>query len=295
MLYTSSVHIEALNSIQKERLTDMKKTLSIVLALMLVLACFAACGKTDKPDADVDNSLQNVLDAGKLVIATSPDFPPFENLNDDGSVTGIEIDILSRICTKLGVDLQIDPYDFDAILTGLDAGKYDLAVSGITATEERKENALFTNPYCLSAISLVVPEGSPIQTKADVEDKAISCQTGTTAELYCQKNNLKNSAFTANADAQMALTTGKVDVWAIDKLTAIDMVAVYNEEHEDKLVVLDEPLTYEPYGFASKLGNDALIEAINAALAELIADGTVKSLFDSYGAEYVDPSVDPTV
>ena len=106
----------------------MKKTLSIVLALMLVLACFAACGKTDKPDADVDNSLQNVLDAGKLVIATSPDFPPFENLNDDGSVTGIEIDILSRICTKLGVDLQIDQYDFDAILTGLDAGKYDLAV-----------------------------------------------------------------------------------------------------------------------------------------------------------------------
>ena len=93
----------------------------------------------------------------------------------------------------------------------------------------------------------------------------------------------------------MALTTGKVDVWAIDKLTAIDMVAEYNESNDDKLVVLEEPLTYEPYGFASKLGNNALIEAINGALQELIADGTVKGLFETYEAEYVDPSVDPTV
>ena len=272
----------------------MKKILAIALALVFVLGCFAACGKSDAP-ASGDNSLQNVLDAGKLVIATSPDFPPFENLNDDGSITGIEVDIMNRICTKLGVDLVIEQYDFDAILTGLDAGKYDLAVSGITATEERKENALFTAPYCRSATSLVVPEDSEIKGKADIDGKTISCQTGTTAELYCQKNDLKNSAFAANADAQMALSTGKVDVWAIDKLTAIDMVAEYNEDHDDKLVVLDEPLTYEPYAFASKLGNNALIEAINGALNELIADGTVKSLFDSYGAEYVDPSVDPTV
>ena len=270
----------------------MKKILAITLALVFVLGCFAACGKNGKSG---DASLQNVLDAGKLVIATSPDFPPFENLNDDGSVTGIEVDILNRICTKLGVDLVIEQYDFDAILTGLDAGKYDLAVSGITATEERKENALFTDAYCLSAISLVVPEGSEIKGKDDIADKTISCQTGTTAELYCNNNDLKNSAFAANADAQMALTTGKVDVWAIDKLTAIDMVAEYNDEHEDKLVVLDEPLTYEPYAFAAKLGNAALIEAINTALADLIADGTVKNLFESYGAEYVDPSVDPSV
>jgi polar amino acid transport system substrate-binding protein len=141
----------------------------------------------------------------------------------------------------------------------------------------------------------VVPEDSEIKGKADIDGKTISCQTGTTAELYCQKNDLKNSAFAANADAEMALTTGKVDVWAIDKLTAIDMVAEYNESNDDKLVVLEEPLTYEPYGFASKLGNNALIEAINGALQELIADGTVKGLFETYEAEYVDPSVDPTV
>ena len=86
----------------------MKKILALVLAMLLVVSLFAACGgKTTE-----DNSLQAVLDKGELVIGTSPDFPPFENLNDDGSITGIEIDILTKICEKLGVSLiatEMDP------------------------------------------------------------------------------------------------------------------------------------------------------------------------------------------
>ena len=176
-----------------------------------------------------DDSLQKVLDAGKLVIATSPDFPPFENLEDDGSIVGIEIDILNLICEKLGVELEIQQMDFDSILPGLTAGKYDLGVSGFTATEERKQNSLFTDPYCLAAISIVVPEGSAVKTKADLAGKAISCQSGTTAENYCMANGLDYKSFAANNDAQMALTTGKVEAWAIDDLTAAEMVAEYNK------------------------------------------------------------------
>ena len=176
-----------------------------------------------------DDSLQKVLDAGKLVIATSPDFPPFENLEDDGSIVGIEIDILNLICEKLGVKLEIQQMDFDSILPGLTAGKYDLGVSGFTATEERKTKSLFTDPYCLAAISIVVPEGSAVKTKADLAGKAISCQSGTTAENYCMANGLDYKSFAANNDAQMALTTGKVEAWAIDDLTASEMVAEYNK------------------------------------------------------------------
>lgn len=184
-----------------------------------------AAGQT----AATDDSLQKVLDAGKLVIATSPDFPPFENLEDDGSIVGIEIDILNLICEKLGVNLEIQQMDFDSILPGLTAGKYDLGVSGFTATEERKQNSLFTDPYCLAAISIVVPEGSAVKTKADLAGKAISCQSGTTAENYCMANGLDYKSFAANNDAQMALTTGKVEAWAIDDLTAAEMVAEYNK------------------------------------------------------------------
>ena len=116
-----------------------------------------------------------------------------------------------------------------SILPGLTAGKYDLGVSGFTATEERKQNSLFTDPYCLAAISIVVPEGSAVKTKADLAGKAISCQSGTTAENYCMANGLDYKSFAANNDAQMALTTGKVEAWAIDDLTAAEMVAEYNK------------------------------------------------------------------
>ena len=177
-----------------------------------------------------DDSLQKVLDAGKLVIATSPDFPPFENLEDDGSIVGIEIDVLNLICEKLGVKLEIQQMDFDAILPGLAAGKYDLGVSGFTATDERKQSALFTEPYCLAAISIVVPEGSAIKGKADLAGKAVSCQSGTTAENYCMANGINYKSFAANNDAEMALTTGKVEAWAIDDLTAAELVAAYNNK-----------------------------------------------------------------
>ena len=177
--------------------------------------------------AATDDSLQKVLDAGKLTIATSPDFPPFENL-EDGKIVGIEIDLMNLICEKLGVQLEIQSMDFDAILPGLATGKYDLGVAGFTATEERKENALFTEAYCLAAISIVVPEGSSIKGKADLSGKKISCQSGTTAELYCQTNGYDFQSFAQNTDAQMALTTGKVDAWVIDNLTAAEMVAIFN-------------------------------------------------------------------
>ena len=264
----------------------MKKVLAIVLSCLMVVALFAACGGKS---AD-DTSLQSVLDKGELVIGTSPDFPPFENLNDDGSITGIEIDILTKICEKLGVTLKIEQMDFESVLLGVQAGKFDLAVSGITATEERKQNALFTDPYCLANIAIVVKEGSDVKSKADLTDKTVSLQTGTTAELYCNANGFNNNAFQANADAQIALTTGKVDAWIIDDLTAQDMVGTYNDEHDDKLVILDEAMTTEPYGFATKLGNNALIEEINTILASLLADGTIKALFAQYEADFVDPA-----
>lgn len=287
----------------------MKKILALVLACLLCLSVFAACSKSDDTEttaapaasgetpsdaennepASGDGSLKAVLNAGKLIIATSPDFPPFENIDAEGNVTGIEIDILNKICEKLGVTLEIEQMDFDAILPGLSTGKYDLGVSGFTATEERKENALFTDPYCLAAISIVVPEGSSIAAKEDLAGKTVSCQTGTTAELYCQNNGLDFQSFAQNTDAQMALTTGKVDAWVIDDLTAKEMVDNYNGLNDQSLVILEEPLTTEPYGFVTKLGNESLINAINEQLAALLADGTIKALFEQYDAPYTAP------
>lgn len=260
----------------------MKKLFAVLLAAALLLVSFSALadGKT----------LQDIQDKGQLVIATSPDFPPFEALQGDGSVAGIEIDLMELICAELGVELVIEQVNFDSILLGVGNGTYDVGVSGISVTEERKNNVLFTDPYCLAAQAIVVKEGSDIAGKADLEGKLISVQSGTTAELYCLENAYDVDAYTQNVDAELALLTGKVDAWVIDDLTAAEMVAANNEAGGDQLVILPEAMTTEPYAFAFALGSDDLVAAINDIVNGLVADGTVQEIFDKFEAPYTSPA-----
>lgn len=261
----------------------MKKIIALLLMAVLVCGCLTGCSSKGK-------TVDDIKKAGKLVIATSPDFPPFEELQSDGSVQGIEIDILNMICEKLGVKLEIAQMEFEAVIPGVIAGKFDFGVSGITANEDRKKNVAFTDPYCLAAQAIVVTSDSSIAAKADLKDKTIAVQTGTTAETYCMGEGYKFSAYSANSDAELALTTGKVDAWVIDDLTAADMVSVYNAENPDApLVILSEAMTTEPYALATQLGNDELIAEVNKILNEIVADGTVASLFEKYDAPYTKP------
>lgn len=260
----------------------MKKLLSIILSLTLLLT-LAACGSKGA-------SLKKIQKAGKLVIATSPDFPPFESLDGSGKVTGIEIDILEEVCAQLGVTLEIQQMDFDSVLPGVQAGKYDMGVSGITITEKRQKNVLFTDAYCLAAQAIVVKEGSPISSKADLEGKTVAVQTGTTAESFCMENGYTVSAYAANNDAQSALLQGKVDAWVIDDLTAADMVKVYNAQGGDQLVILSEAMTTEPYAFAMAFGSEDTIEAINGILKTMEESGAIAAIFDKYEAPFTAPA-----
>ena len=146
----------------------MKKMIALLLAALMICAMFTGCGEKG-------TTLKSVQKAGKLTIATSPDFPPFESLGDNNEVVGIEIDVLNLICEQLGVTLEINQMDFDSVLPGVQAGKFDVGVSGISVTEKRQKNVLFTDPYCLAAQAIVVTEGSSITCKADLEGKKVSC------------------------------------------------------------------------------------------------------------------------
>ena len=261
----------------------LKKIIALSLALIMVSFCLVACGSQKL-------TVESVQSAGKLVIGTSPDFPPFEFLDADGNVVGIEIEIMQLICQELGVELEIKQMDFDSVLPGVQTGKFNVGVSGISVTPDREKNTLFTVPYCLAAQAIVVTSDSTITCKADLEGKTVSVQTGTTAEEFCMSNGYTVKAFAANADAETALTVGKVDAWVIDDLTAAEMVAAYNEDHPDApLVILDEAMTTEPYAFAFAIGGDDLVERINEILNQLLADGTIAAIFEKYDAPYTAP------
>jgi polar amino acid transport system substrate-binding protein len=254
----------------------MKKIICLVLTLVMMLGVLTSCSAKGK-------TLAEVKEAGKLVVATSPDFPPFESL-EGGKVVGIEVDIMELICKDLGVELEIVQMDFDSVLIGVQSAKYDCGMSGITASDDRKENMLFTTPYYNAAQVIVVKEGSAINGKADLEGKKVSVQTGTTAEAGCTDAGLTVSAFAANADAKSALTTGKVDAWIVDNLTALQMV-----EDTDGLEILDEKMTEEPYAFAFAFGSEDLVSEIDKSLKTLIDNGTIAAIFEKYGETYFKP------
>ncbi len=281
----------------------MKRCMALLMTALMLCALLTACGGTTTTDetakateaaaaaatASDGGALSRVKAAGKLTVATSPDFPPFESL-ENGEVVGIEIDLLKLICEQLGVALDIQQMDFDSVLPGVQAGKFDLGASGISVTDKRRKNVLFTDAYCLAAQAIVVTEGSPITSKADLEGKTVSVQTGTTAETFCMSAGYKVNAYSANNDAQLALTSGKVDAWVIDDLTAADMVKIYNAQGGSQLVILGEAMTTEPYAFAFAFGSEDLVEKINTILNGLVKDGTVASIFEKYEAPYTAPT-----
>ena len=254
----------------------MKKLLAAVLALTMLLA-LAACGSGNSDTNTASGS------AGKttVTVATSPDFPPFESL-DGSEVVGIEVDILQAITGKLGLEMQLEQMDFESVIPGVQAGKFDIGMSGITITEDRQKNCDFTQPYFLASQAIVVTPDSDITCKADLEGKTISVQTGTTAEEYCMENGYEVLAFAANNDAAAALTSGKAAAWVVDNEVGVALA------QQQGLVVLDEAMTSEPYAFAFAK-DSALTAQFDEALGELLADGTVAAIFEKYGVLYVAP------
>jgi len=267
----------------------MKKIISIILILTMLAATLvlASCGKQG-------TTLDDVKKKGEIVIATAPDFPPFEDLsNEDGNVdgvVGIDIDIFKAIADKLGVKLVVKSMLFDSVLAGVTAGKYDIGASGISIKPDRQKNMLFTDPYCTASQVIVVKEGSTIASKADLTGKKVSVQTGTTGESVCNELGYNVNSYASNSDAEAALVAGKVDAWVIDDLTAGEMVAIYNAENTEKLVILKESVSSdEYYAFVASFGSESLVEEINKILAGLIADGTIEQIFAKYDAPYFAP------
>ena len=168
------------------------------------------------------------------------------------------------------------------MIPGVQAGKFDIGMSGITITEDRQKNCDFTQPYFLASQAIVVTPDSDITCKADLEGKTVSVQTGTTAEEYCMDNGYEVLAFAANNDAAAALTSGKAAAWVVDNEVGVALA------EQQGLVVLDEAMTSEPYAFAFAK-DSALTAQFDEALGELLADGTVAAIFEKYGVLYVAP------
>ena len=254
-----------------------KKVLAVVIAVLMACAVFAACSK------NTDNGNET---KGTLVMATNATFPPYE-YKDGDSFAGIDVEIAEKIAEKLGMTLEIQDVEFGSIIGGVQTGKFDMGMAGMTVTDERKESVNFTNTYAKAKQVVIVKSDSSIASldnlKGDGSMK-YGVQQDTTGDIYAS-DTIENGGYgeenvirykTGN-DAVQALVNGKVDAVIIDNEPAKSFVAA-----NEGLTILDGAWVEEEYAIAIAKDNTELLDKVNTALEELIADGTVQSIIDKY-------------
>ena len=257
----------------------MKRIFTLALVVLMIASLLVGCGKSD-----AKNGLKTV-ESGKLIMATNAAFPPYEYI-EGNQIVGIDAEIAGAIAAKLGLELQIDDMEFDSIIESVKGGKADIGLAGMTVTEERKEVVNFTTSYATGVQVVIVAEGSAITTVDDLfaegANHLIGVQRNTTGDLYTtwdleDAGMAQIDRYSKGADAVQALLTGKVDCVVIDNEPAKAFVAA-----NTGLKILDTEYILEEYAAAMSKDNAELYEAVNKALEELIADGTVASIIEKY-------------
>ena len=254
----------------------MKKFLTMALALIMVLGLFAACGNSGS------NELKTV-EKGKLIMSTNAAFPPYEMTTDAGGYEGIDVEIAGEIAKKLGLELQIDDMDFNAAQLAVQQGKSDICMAGLSVTDDRKLVMDFSESYATGIQVVIVKEGSDV-TMDNLGEKMIGCQMGTTGYIYASDTPENGgygedhvTAFDDGIAAVQALMNGQVDCVIIDNAPAQEFVKA-----NPGLTLLEGTWVEEDYAIGFAKGNTAMVEAVNNALKELIADGTVQKIIDKY-------------
>ena len=277
----------------------MKKALSLMTAAALVLS-LAACGSTASSAAsseavssdaasseaasseaasETETAELSTVEPGKLIMSTNAAFPPYEMTTDSGEFEGIDIETAQAIADKLGLELQIDDMDFDAALLAVQQGKSDMVMAGVTVTDERQNVMDFTDSYATGIQSIIVKEDSDIASVDDLAGKKIGTQRGTTGYLYCSDDFGDENvvAYDDGLTAVQMLNNGQVDCVVIDNAPAKEFIAA-----NPGLKLLDTAYVEESYAIGIGKGNTELKDAINSALEELKADGTLQAIVDKY-------------
>ena len=289
----------------------MKKYFALLLAGVMALSLAACGGSSSAPAAPAETQKEETaaeapaeekaeaeapaaeeaaadiktVEAGKLHMATNAAFPPYEMISDNGGFEGIDVEIATLIAQKLGLELVVDDMEFGSVITSVQGGKSDIAMAGLTVTDERKQNVDFTESYATGVQVIIVPEGSDIQTVDDLaNNKMIGVQDGTTGYIYCSSpvedggyGEDHVTSYPNGAMAIEALKGGKVDAVVIDKEPAKAFV-----QANAGLKILDTEYIVENYAIGISKDNNGLRDAVNNALKELIADGSVQLIVDKY-------------
>lgn len=244
----------------------MKKILLLAVMVIATTTMLFGCKKSE-PSADT------------IIIGTNAEFPPFEYL-EQGKIAGFDIDLMNEISKIIGKKIEFKNMAFDSLLIAMQAGKINCIISGMTATDERRQHVNFSEPYFISKQAVLVPENSNIKNFDDLKGKKIGVVIGYTGEMVVKdmyKDTSEIISYEATGQAVMAVSAGKVDAVVLDMEPAKKYAA-----NNAGLAVLDTALAEEEYSIALPKESTALLDEINKALNTLKENGTYDKIYSKY-------------
>ena len=217
--------------------------------------------------------------AGKLVVATDTNFPPFEFKDPEtGKHTGFDVELWDAIAKSMGAEYSLQPMDFNGIIPGLQSGQIDVGIAGITIKPERAKVVDFSDPYYNAGLLLLVKkDNSEINGIEDLKGKVVSTKLGTTSEDFLKNNaEAKEIKLFPNNDAMfMELLSGGADAVMFDSPVIADFM---NKAGQGQVKVVGPLYQGQSYGIGFPKGSD-LVSKVNAALKKMKEDGSYRELY----------------
>ncbi|EGA89325.1 extracellular solute-binding protein [Planococcus donghaensis MPA1U2] len=261
----------------------MKKwsLLALLMAMMLVIA---ACGSDESEDTTEGG--ESGSDAKTYKVGIDTTYPPFE-FEVDGEYTGIDIDLITAIAENQGFEIEFSPMDFGGIIPALQADQLDVAIAGMSITDERKAVVDFSDPYFDAGLSLVVAEdNSEITSLDDLEGKTVAVKSGTTGAQFARDNEAEYGYTVAQFEDSPSMFQEVSNGNAAVLLEDYPVIAYAIAESGLSLKTVGDRLTGDQYGIAVLKGQNAeVLEQINTGLQELRDSGKYDEILAKYIAE----------
>ncbi|WP_327439111.1 ABC transporter substrate-binding protein [Pseudomonas donghuensis] len=228
----------------------------------------------------------NAMAAEKLKMGIEAAYPPFNNKDASGQVVGFDKDIGDALCAKMKVECEVVVSDWDGIIPALNAKKSDFIVSSLSITDERKQAVDFTDPYYSNKQQFIAPKNVDFKTDPkSLEGKTLGTQRATQAAIWLDDNGgmdnkFKVSLYDTQENAYLDLTSGRVDALLADKYANYDWLkSDAGKNYEFKGEPVNES---DKVGIAVRKGDNELRNKLNAALKEIVADGTYEKINNKY-------------
>lgn len=276
-----------------------KKILFVLMSVLVFSLAFTAC-TNDTKDNDTNENEENVggetekqeskntiLDKGTLILGLDDSFPPMGFRDDNGEIVGFDIDLATEAAKRMDLKLDIKPIDWNSKVLVLNKGDIDVIWNGFTASDERRKQVDFTEPYLQNKQIVVVSGDSDIKSNEDLKDKILGLQTGSTSQDALEKNkevedSLKEvRKYSDNVKALLDLKIGRVDAVLVDEVVGRYYVAKKPGDYK----ILEEHFGQEEYAVGVRKGEDEFLEKLNKTLKEIKEDGTESEISKKWFGE----------